>query len=335
MHAEEEGAWQLWYLWLPLRERARFFWCHGQSDSDAAGGSPHSRGIMPRMKLLLLVACTAAAVAAAFAANDTGGTTPDLLPEQVYTSRELDSNETTVVAPNTAVAGAALGAPLSGVAEPAACGALCRAEEGRCVWFEYCGAQVGGEGCDGRRCGRESVHSGGEGARSVGRYPPCAHSPSQPVVTRASAALSMPSPSSPSPPHLLQIGCPLTGSGEPLAHQQCRLLAANCSVHPIVTTGFPIQVASGAVASYSACGAFIYARAPACSCAERAISAASQKTTHLVATGSDPVPRCLPACLPACLQAFPCASCHTPFPGMIRQRGRASEAATLTVPCPW
>ena len=27
VHAREEGAWQLWYLWLPLRERA-VFWHH-------------------------------------------------------------------------------------------------------------------------------------------------------------------------------------------------------------------------------------------------------------------------------------------------------------------
>ena len=101
--------------------------------------------------LVLLAACAGVAVGtAAEARNATGEAqtappqeVPDLLPDQVYTSKEPSSNDTAVVAPNTAVQGAALGPAVSGVTQPAACSALCRAQAGRCVWFEYCGAQVG------------------------------------------------------------------------------------------------------------------------------------------------------------------------------------------------
>ena len=229
-------------------------------------GSPHAPTVtvysnMPRQHpLLLLAACTVVALATAAAAEVAAASAPpDLLPDHVYTTIEPNSNDTSVVAPNTAVQGVALGPAFSGVPQPAACGALCRAEAGRCVWFEYCGAQVRAGGRAGwhlTAAAAVCVDEAGGGAHSASVYPVCP----QPKPVSHTTCLAEPVPSpilAPASADWLPPGRFGTATGLPAVPPA----AANCSVQPIVKTrGFPLQVASGA-ALLMACS---NARAPVC-----------------------------------------------------------------------
>lgn len=131
-----------------------------------------------------------------------------------YESSEPGGGGTAIVAPRAAVLA---GQPLAGGTalrqSPEACSALCRSTDG-CAWFQFCGEQVG---CSSLACLHATC------------WPPC-----------FSAA-----PHRPHHPRL-QGGCTDAGAGEPLAHLECRMLTANCSLPTVASQGARVQVTSGA-----------------------------------------------------------------------------------------